>query len=60
MAGPNYNAAKRARELKRKAKREAKLARKHARKNEQPAVLEGGAPAATDVALPADEPAEPS
>ncbi len=60
MAGPNYNAAKRARELKRNAKREAKLARKHARKVEQPTALEGGAPAATDVALPSDEPAEPS
>ncbi len=32
MARPNYNAAKRAKELKRLAKREAKLARKHARK----------------------------
>ncbi len=37
MARPNYNAAKRARELRRKAKREAKLARKHARKAEQQA-----------------------
>jgi hypothetical protein len=32
MARPNYNAVKRAKELKRKAKRDAKLARKHAKK----------------------------
>ncbi len=37
MPGPNYNAIKRTKELKRKAKREAKLARKHARKTEEDA-----------------------
>jgi hypothetical protein len=37
MPGPNYNAIKRTKELKRKAKREAKLARKHARKAEEEA-----------------------
>ena len=32
MKRPNYNAAKRAREIKQKEKRDAKLARKHAAK----------------------------
>lgn len=47
---PNYNAAKRARELKQKAKRDAKLARKQSRAS--------GAPAQPD-APPEAIPAEP-
>jgi len=44
---PNYNAAKRARELKQKAKRDSKLARRHFR---------AGAPASQPDASPPDDP----
>jgi hypothetical protein len=47
---PNYNAAKRAREIKQKEKRDAKLARKHAAKAGHQAQPE---PAATPDSVPA-------
>jgi len=48
---PNYNAAKRARELKQKAKRDSKLARRH---------LRAGAPASQPDAPQADGPDGPN
>ena len=44
MKRPNYNAAKRARELKQKAKRDAKLARRQSRATDMPPAAEPTAP----------------
>ncbi len=62
MSRPNYNAAKRARELKQKAKRDAKLARRQSRGHTAPTdeapASESGVPAApipTDPAAPQQE-----
>lgn len=52
MPGPNYNAIKRTKELKRKAKREAKLARKHARKAEEEAAAGASTPPTGESAWP--------
>jgi hypothetical protein len=61
VSRPNYNAAKRARELKQKAKRDAKLARRQSRGHTAPVdeipASDAGAPAPipTDPAAPQQE-----
>ena len=62
MSRPNYNAAKRARELKQKAKRDAKLARRQSRSHPTPAdetqtpdSSPAAAPIPTDPAAPSPE-----
>lgn len=57
MKKPNYNAAKRARELKQKAKRDAKLAKRQARGTNPESQPETGAmPADSAPAYPAPAP----
>jgi len=63
VSRPNYNAAKRARELKQKAKRDAKLARRQSRGHTAPVdetlASDPTAPAAPIPADPAALPNEP-